>query len=124
MNNGLMMAMLSRSNGGEMRRYPMENRRIGFGENDDYTRPERHPRPMRNEYDDGEEMRHYPMESRRQPRDDRGRYTTRRRSEYTEGNIVPYPMSYAPGGEHDRRRNMAPCTRFSHSLPWGLAFSF
>lgn len=104
MNPGLRMALMADKK--YNRPYPMENRKIGFGENADYTRPERHPRPMRNEYDDGEERRHYPMESRRQPRDDRGRYTTRRRSEYTEGNIVPYPMPYAPGGEHDRRHNM------------------
>lgn len=109
MNPGLRMALMADKK--HERPYPMENRKIGFGEGDDYDRYNRmpmNPRPMRNNDDDEDEreMRHYPMESRRQPRDDRGRYTTRRRSEYTEDNIVPYPMPYAPGGEHDRRRNM------------------
>ena len=118
MNPGLRMALMADKKRNE-RPYPMEDRRrIGFGENEEnerYNRRNPYNRPMRSEDDDNDEdereMRHYPTESRRQPRDDRGRYTTRRRSEYTEGNVVPYPTPYAPGGEHDRRRNEMERTR-------------
>lgn len=109
MNPGLRMALMADTK--RERPYPMENRKIGFGEGDEHREHEGlrpYERPMRNDNDEDErEMRRYPMESRRQPRDDRGRYTTRRRSEYTEGNIMPYPHPYAPNS-NDRRRESEP----------------
>lgn len=111
MNPGLRMALMSDNK--RERPYPMENRKIGFGEEGDYARYNRmnpKSRPMRNDDDEEErEMRNYSIESRRQPRDDRGRYTTRRRSEYSEGDVVPYPKPYAPNsnerhGESEPRR--------------------
>ncbi len=105
MKPGLRMAMMAQSGGQNNR---SEMRRIGFGENnEDYARRMPMPRPASggDGGDDGE-MRRNEMANRRQPRDDRGRYTTRRRSEY-ESNIIPYPMPYGPSGEgrEEMRRN-------------------
>lgn len=112
MNPGLRMALMADKKYND-RPYPMENRKIGFGESDNYDRSRRMnptPYPMRNGDDDDEEreMRYSPMEARRMPRDDRGRYTTRRRSEYHPGDTMPRPMPY---GQPDHQRSAYDRTR-------------